>query len=646
MTINNYEHDIFLLMLNLSRIESRETIRKHFVEALNSLWNNVSFRYIPRNPAENIMSVEIVTQRHQFGYIEIDEKNDTLPKDIHALICNAISMLALILENRQQACLLSDKNLRLETAVKERTDDLMAANRKLQREIIERERAEKMLNKFFSLSLDLLSIANMKGKFIYINPAFEKILGYDNSEFLAKPYIEFVHPADKAATIIAVNTLIANKPIINFENRYRTADGEYKWLSWNSIPDSAAGVIYSVTRDITNNKLAEKEKEKLEFQLKQAQKMETIGTLSGGIAHNFNNILGIILGNAELAVDDVPEWNPAYYNLKEIKSASLRAKDIVQQLLSLSRKSEEKKELIQVHPIIEKSMRFLRESIPSTIDIVTNIIDEPVYLWADPGQIHQILLNLCTNAMHSMEDEGGILGLTVDIAALDTNAAASYHGLSRGRYVRLTVSDTGNGIRPEIRERIFDPYFTTKEFGKGTGMGLSIVQGIVKNHDGAISVDSQPYEGTTIKVMIPLAKEKRRADDTEFDEIPTGNERILLVDDEASILHIGQKILRRLGYQVEIQISPLDALASFKSAADRFDLVITDMTMPGMTGTQLVRELKNIRSNIPIIVCTGFSRHISEKKAVDMGIQGYIMKPIERKKAATEIRKILDRCKS
>ena len=381
----------------------------------------------------------------------------------------------------------------------------------------------------------------------------------------------------------------------------------------------------------------------IEAQLRQSRKMESIGTLAGGIAHDFNNLLYIISGNAELALEDIPEWNPAHASLEEIKSATLKAAGIAKQLLNFSRKTDQEMKPIGVVTVIKDALKFLRSTIPTTIDIQKHLPDADITILADPIQINQIMMNLCINAFQAMEDTGGIMEIIVETVSLDEEAADSYPDLTAGDYLKITVNDTGPGIDPEIIERIFDPYFTTKEMGKGSGMGLSIVHGIVQNHSGAISVDSKLGKGTTFSLLFPAVDEKPKIEPETINEIPRGHETILFVDDEKSIADMAQKMLKRLGYKVETSLNPLQALDLFKSQPDEFDLVITDMTMPQMTGAKLSEKLIEIRSNIPVIICTGHSAIIDEEKAKQFGIAGYVMKPVSMSIIAKTIRKVLDK---
>ncbi len=388
--------------------------------------------------------------------------------------------------------------------------------------------------------------------------------------------------------------------------------------------------------DITENKM-------IAAQLHQARKMESLGTLTGGIAHDFNNLLYMIVGNTELALEDIPKWNPAYTNLEEIKSASLRAAGIVKQLLNFSRKTDEKLIPIDAVTVIKDSLKLLRSTIPTTVEIHEHMPDDEIVILADSTQINQIMMNLCINASQAMEETGGTLKINIEKTICEAEDVKEFSDLVPGNYLKITVNDTGPGISPEIINRIFDPYFTTKEMGKGSGMGLSIVHGIIKNHSGAIWVDSSLGKGTTFTLLFPMVEGKPVNETETIDKIPRGHETILFVDDEESITGMTQKMLKRLGYKVEISLNPLQALDLFQSKPDSFDLVITDMTMPQMTGAKLAQKLKELQPDIPVIICTGHSSIIDKEKAKRLGIAGYVMKPASMSTIAKVIRKVLDK---
>ncbi|MDP2646451.1 MAG: ATP-binding protein [Desulfobacterales bacterium] len=388
-----------------------------------------------------------------------------------------------------------------------------------------------------------------------------------------------------------------------------------------------------------------KELEETRSNLQQAQKMESLGTLSGGIAHEFNNILTIIIGNAQLLQDDIAEQDPVRECLDGILYASLRAKDLVQHILSFARKSLTVREAHQISPILQDSLNLLRSTISSDVDIRPNLSCQHDTVLCDTTQINQVLINLCTNAAHAMRESGGILNITLENISLDKKGVAPYEDLTPGDYVKLTVSDTGHGIGPEDIDRIFDPFFTTKEVGEGTGLGLSVIYGIVKSHDGGIKIQSTIGKGTTVEVVFPLMETEPEIEAEESKALPRGNERILVVDDEEYLVKMSERMLQSLGYAVTTRTSSVDALELFRSEPDKFDLVITDMAMPGMAGDRLAQELIKIRPDVSIILCTGYSRRIDENRAKELGIKAYVTKPFIKNDMAETVRDVLDEAK-
>jgi len=382
------------------------------------------------------------------------------------------------------------------------------------------------------------------------------------------------------------------------------------------------------------------ERKQVEKQLRQAQKMEAIGTLAGGIAHDFNNILAVILGFTEIALN-MPEDTRTQHWLKQVLKAGERAKELVQQILAFSRETEQERKPVRITPILKETLKLLSASLPATIEIREDVAASGTIL-GDPTQVHQVLMNLCTNAAYAMREEGGVLTVSQSDVELDVEAAARYPNLPPGSYLRLIVSDTGHGMDRAVMERIFDPYFTTKEPNEGTGLGLSVVHGIVQSYGGVITVDSEPGKGTSFHVVLPRIDREDTPKAETFAPLPTGNERILFIDDEKMLVEMGQEMLESLGYDVVALTNSLEALETFRAQPDRFDLVITDQTMPHKTGAELARELLRIRPDIPIILCTGFSEIITEKQAEATGIRRFLMKPILRREMAQTIRDLLD----
>jgi signal transduction histidine kinase/ActR/RegA family two-component response regulator len=380
-----------------------------------------------------------------------------------------------------------------------------------------------------------------------------------------------------------------------------------------------------------------------ERQLQQVMKLQAIGTLAGGIAHDFNNILFPIVGYTELTMDDIPEDSQARQNLEEILKATNRAKELVQQILTFSRQGGQERKPLQVQSLIKEALKLLRATIPSTIEIECNVGEECGHIMGDPTQIHQVVMNLCTNAYHAMQETGGTLEVTLKEIDMSYEQSMERVGMKVGRHLELTVKDAGHGMGAEVLERIFEPYFTTKELGKGTGLGLSVIHGIIKNHGGDISVSSQLGKGTTFTVYLPVIDDI----DVAIEPVKTaaatqGNEHILLIDDEEQIIDIEQQILERLGYKVTPKTDSQEALEEFAAQPEKFDLVITDMTMPKMTGDQLARKLMDIKPDISVILCTGFNETITEQKALAMGIDKFVMKPIVKDELAKTIRNVLD----
>ncbi len=383
-------------------------------------------------------------------------------------------------------------------------------------------------------------------------------------------------------------------------------------------------------------------RKQLESQLQQSQKMESIGRLAGGIAHDFNNILYMILGNAEIGLDEVTNTNPAYKALEEIKSASLRGAEIVKQLLNFSRKANLEIKPTNAVELIKDSLNFLRSSIPSSIEIHQKFEGNNISILADSIQMNQVIMNICTNASQAMEKDGGRITIKAKPIELHQEHVRYNSDLKIGLYYRIEISDTGPGIRPENIDKIFDPYYTTKEIGKGSGMGLAVVHGIIKKHKGTIMVDSNLQKGTIFTILLPQAIEKPKNERILTDKCPHGNERILFVDDEKALAEMGYRLLTRLGYKVEIYLDPEKALGMFSSNPSKFDLVISDMTMPKLNGAQLANLLKKERTDIPIILCTGHSSQIDEAKAKQIGIAAYIMKPVSMVEIGKTIREVLD----
>ena len=512
-------------------------------------------------------------------------------------------------------------------------------------DITERKRAEEErmhLATAIEQTAEGLIVANRDWVIQYVNPAVERMTGYSKSELIGKHSRILKSDKHDRDFYRNIRDTLGRGEVWSGHLVNRRKDGTFYETEITSSPvlNSAGKIInyVSIHRDITREV-------RLERELRQAHKMEAIGTLAGGIAHDFNNILMAIIGYTEMALYKIPEGTtPVRRDLEQVLKAGYRARDLVNQILTFSHQSDQERKVIDIVPTVKEALKLLRSSLPSTIEIRQDIAipSEKGVILANPTQIHQVLMNLCTNAAHAMRDKGGILSVSLSGIEADTYLVSRYPDLKQGPYVRLTVGDTGHGVDPSILERIFDPYFTTKGPGEGTGMGLAVVQGIVKRHGGMITVHSELGKGTTFHALFPRIEQEIVPETTVAEALPSGNERILFIDDEEPLVDLGKGMLESLGYSVTTKTSSLEALEAFRAKPDAFDLVITDVTMPAMTGIELAKELMAIRPDIPIILCTGFSELINEKRAKEMGIQEFVMKPFVIGKHSKTIRKVLE----
>jgi len=486
--------------------------------------------------------------------------------------------------------------------------------------------------------------ADGEGRFTFLNRTGLDKLGYSGAD-LEKGLNLF-------ALLIPEDRDRARESLSRERRGQAQEDGEYTLLCRDGRPlpvlIQAAPVLREgrllglrgIAQDLTEQRRIESERKFMEARLRQAQKMEAIGTLAGGIAHDFNNILAAIIGYAELTLADIPPWARHRNNIEQVIRAGERASDLVKQILSFSRQTEHERRPIEIRPVVKETLKLLRASLPSTIEIRNQVSARQSPVLADPTQIHQVLMNLCTNAAQAMKDRDGLLTVSLDEVDLGPEAAAGPE-LKPGRYLKLTVSDTGPGIDPAIIERIFEPYFTTKKPGEGTGMGLAVVHGIVKSHGGAISVESRPGQGAAFSVFLPAIEEEPAQEMKPALPLPRGQERILLVDDEAPLTEMGRQLLESLGYRVEASTSSLKALEAFRYQPDLYDLVITDQTMPHLTGMELAREILKTRPGLPIILCSGFSETSTQERAEELGIRAVCMKPVVLSELAQTVREAL-----
>ena len=526
--------------------------------------------------------------------------------------------------------------------------------RGIARDITERKQAEKDLRESEEKYRQLVNHAPAgiyevdltDGKLLSVNDVMSEYTGYSKNELLNMSSLDFLSPESQKQMTDRMQRLMKGERIYgSAEYRARAKDGREFWMLVNAryfydkYGNLASAMV--VAHDITDRKRAQEEKAKLEEQLQQAQKMEAVGTLAGGIAHDFNNILSVIIGYTELILMSGNVDAEVKQNLKEIFSASKHARDMVKQILAFSRQSKQERKPIQVAHIVKEAIKMLRASLPTTISIQQHIEKDTGIIEADPTQVHQVLMNLCTNAAHAMNGKDGVMQISLKNVELDLSGPEMVPDLNPGPYLKLSVSDTGHGIAPDANDKIFDPYFTTKKKEEGTGLGLAVVQGIVNSYKGAVTFDSEVGQGTTFHVYLPAIKRKLTNEEEISTPLPMGQERILFVDDEQPLVEIGKQMLQRLGYTVAARTSSIEALELFKADPNRFDLVITDIVMPNMTGDKLAEKIIDIRSDMPVILCTGYSEKITRKDASEMGIQSFLMKPLVMRDLATTVRQAL-----
>jgi PAS domain S-box-containing protein len=512
-------------------------------------------------------------------------------------------------------------------------------------DITERKRLEESIKTseikyrdLFENANDAIFIIDKNLNYIDANKKAEELFGYTKEEILQINIADVIPSGQSDRSDNTFRKLHTDGEYEKFIGKIKTKDGRWLDIEVNSSAIIENGQVIGsrdIVRDITHRL-------QLETQLRQSQKMEAIGTLAGGIAHDFNNILTAVLGYTELVKIDLPPNNPTTANLDEVIKAAIRAKELVQHILTFSRKTDQERGPIQIHIIIKEALKLLRASIPTTIAIKQHIDPNSGTILGNPTQIHQVLMNLCTNASHAMEETGGTIAVELTDVELESELFTAETVLPPGHYVKLSISDTGPGIEADLHERIFEPYFTTKEVGKGSGLGLAVVHGIIKAHVGAIEFESAPGHGTSFHLYFPMIDSEITTSSKKNEPLPTGNEKILIVDDEKTVVNLEKRILGHLGYEVIAASSSKEALEIFQNAPSSFALVITDHTMPLMTGAELSKKLLKIRPDIPIILCTGYSSLMDEKKATAIGIKAFAMKPLKTDELAKIVRDVLD----
>ncbi len=524
-------------------------------------------------------------------------------------------------------------------------NEILEDRRRAEEALIE---SEKKFRSIFENGVEGFFQSTPEGVFTRVNPAFAKMFGYTSPK-------ELISEISNIAKEIYVNDedrcrykqLLGKAGYVEeFEFRARCKDGSYIWVSDNTraICDEHGTVIRfeGNVSDITERKQAETERLNLQAQLQQAQKMEAIGTLAGGIAHDFNNILAAILGYSEIARDELSVGDPIRKDLDLVIRSCDRAADLVNQILTFSRQGEDDCRPLKIQFILKEVLKLLRATLPATIELKENISVKCGSILADPNQIHQVMMNLCTNAKAAIGEKIGALSVSLsEIQINHSNIVADCPELPYGTYIDLDISDTGSGMDGLTRSKIFDPFFTTKEKEKGTGLGLAVVHGIIKQHKGGITVASEPGQGTTFHVYIPVVEKVAHVEQVEIVDELRGSERILLVEDEALLAEMIERMLHSLGYTVSVFTSSLEALSAYEINPDNFDLVITDMTMPEMTGTDLTKKILALRPELPVILCTGFSETVDEAKAKTIGIREYLLKPVDKHVLAKIVKKAL-----
>jgi PAS domain S-box-containing protein len=492
----------------------------------------------------------------------------------------------------------------------------------------------------FDRSLDCVFIHDFKGNFIDGNEAALKMMGYTQKE-LSSLKISKIISRDQFSIAARVRRELEKtgkqKGVSIFRLKHK--DGHSVDVETKSSVIFRQGKPYAIqgiARDITGKK-------KMESQLRQAQKMEAIGTLAGGIAHDFNNILSAILGYSEIALINLPENDPAHSNIEQVVKAGIRARDLVKQILTFSRQAEQDLKPLKIQPVIKEAIQLLRASIPATIEIRQIISPDCGSIMADPTQIHQIIMNLCTNAYHAMRESGGIIDISLSQVRLSPDKLSRKTDLPAGSYVKIGISDTGSGMDDLTLQRIFDPYFTTKPKGEGTGMGLAVVHGIIKSYGGDILVYSELGKGSSFQIYLPTVDDESMQNLIEHNaSLPGGHESIMVLDDEPVIIEITRSILEDLGYRISPFTSSEKALNAFRAHPTDYDMVITDMSMPKMNGIQLSKEILSARPGLPIIICTGYNDLLNEETVKTLGIRKLILKPILRRTLALAVREVLD----
>src|SRR3989339_49193 len=550
-----------------------------------------------------------------------------------------------VLYHSVQKCLKESRLKKENQQYQERLEELVIERTR------ELKKSEERYKAIFEYTGTAAIIIELDDTISMVNSKFAELAGMARQDIVGKKkWYDFVAPDDiqvmRNYFKARVNLKTENYAPMQYEIKFTGISGEEKfvYVSLGVIPGTDKAVVSLL--DVTEKRKAEQRWQSLENQLRKAQKMEAIGTLAGGIAHDLNNILSPILGYADMIMRSSDPSTTVFQRSEKIQKAALRAADLVSQVLTFNRRNEEEKRIVRIHPVLNEVVKLLKGSIPSTITIVDKIDRSCRSVEADPTQIHQVIMNLCTNAYHAMEEKGGILTVGLNEMILSPSDIVAYASpeCRPGTYLALEVSDTGCGMTEDVMERMFDPYFSTKEEGKGTGLGLATVYGIVKSCKGIIRVKSKVNQGTCFMVLLPVVGAENTAEKGEKHgkAQKTGSgERIMVVDDDKDIALMCQEGLETLGYQVNSFFSSLEALDFFKREGHCIDLVVTDQTMPGKTGFDLAKEILSIREDVPIILCSGYTGAVGKGKIEEAGIDSFIMKPVTVEVLSKKIQQLL-----
>jgi PAS domain S-box-containing protein len=501
---------------------------------------------------------------------------------------------------------------------------------------------ETRLRTILETAADGVITVDERGLITSFNRTAEQTFGYLRDEVIGQPVTLLLPGASPGDVVAAFRLAGGGQEVLG-----RRQDGTTFPMEL-AVSEARLGertVLTGFARDITARKQIEQERAQLEAQLLQSQKLETIGTLAGGIAHDFNNILTAVMGYLELALEETPSESPAYEDLTQVRTAALRAKQLVRQILVFSRRGDQERLPVELDLLVEEALKLLRASLPATIEIRHSLDTGTPPVLADATQIHQVVMNLCTNASHAMRDTGGVLDIGLEVVEVGLKKSGVAPNLPAGQYVRLRVRDTGHGMDRATVDRIFEPFFTTKPVGEGTGLGLSVVHGIVTSHGGGITVQSEPGRGTTFAIYLPVAAAEAAREVAIEPGVVTGTEHVLVVDDDEAIARVTERALKRFGYRVTTRMSSGAALEVFRANPAEFDLVVTDYTMPGMTGVQLARELRLLRPDVPMILATGLGEAITAEEQKALGFRQYLTKPLSLRDFAAAVRQVLDHAK-